>query len=154
MSRRIAREQTESPDFLSPFRHRLPLQLRFCDADRLGHVNNSVYQQFYDLGRLHYFMHVLGRPINWDGVGVVLARVEIDFYRPLHVEEHAAVATLVPGEFRTAKSFETLQAIYNPDSGLVYSIGQSVMVGFDPSTGHSTEILPEWWEAIDKWGRG
>ena len=38
--------ETTSP----AFRHTLPLQLRFNDIDLLGHVNNSVYFSFYDLG--------------------------------------------------------------------------------------------------------
>ena len=32
------------------YRHTLPIQLRFGDFDRFGHVNNVVYFQFYDLG--------------------------------------------------------------------------------------------------------
>ena len=31
------------------FKHSVPVQLRFNDADALGHVNNSVYFTFYDL---------------------------------------------------------------------------------------------------------
>ena len=33
------------------FRHRLPIQIRFNDVDRYGHVNNNAYFAFYDLGR-------------------------------------------------------------------------------------------------------
>ena len=43
--------ETTSP----AFRHTLPLQLRFNDIDLLGHVNNSVYFSFYDLGKARYF---------------------------------------------------------------------------------------------------
>ena len=35
-----------------PFKCTTPLQLRFNDVDALGHVNNSVYFQFFDQGRL------------------------------------------------------------------------------------------------------
>ena len=31
------------------FRHILPIQIRFNDVDKFGHVNNTVYFQFYDL---------------------------------------------------------------------------------------------------------
>ena len=30
------------------FRHVLPIQIRFNDVDKFGHVNNTVYFQFYD----------------------------------------------------------------------------------------------------------
>ena len=32
------------------FHHALPIQLRFNDVDKFGHVNNTVYFSFYDLG--------------------------------------------------------------------------------------------------------
>ena len=38
-----------------PFKCSTPLQLRFNDVDALGHVNNSVYFQFFDLGKTQYF---------------------------------------------------------------------------------------------------
>ena len=37
------------------YNHRVPVQLRFNDADALGHINNSVYFSFYDLGKTEYF---------------------------------------------------------------------------------------------------
>ena len=39
------------------YNHRVPVQLRFNDADALGHINNSVYFSFYDLGKTEYFKH-------------------------------------------------------------------------------------------------
>ena len=33
------------------FRHVLPIQIRFNDVDKFGHVNNTVYFQFYDTAR-------------------------------------------------------------------------------------------------------
>ena len=51
--------ETTSP----AFRHTLPLQLRFNDIDLLGHVNNSVYFSFYDLGKARYFETVKAQPI-------------------------------------------------------------------------------------------
>ena len=35
--------------------HTLPLQLRFNDVDMMGHVNNAVIMEFFDLGKSHYF---------------------------------------------------------------------------------------------------
>ena len=33
------------------FNHTLPIQLRFNDVDKFGHVNNTVYFSFYDLSK-------------------------------------------------------------------------------------------------------
>ena len=40
------------------FHHALPIQLRFNDVDKFGHVNNTVYFSFYDLGKTEYFASV------------------------------------------------------------------------------------------------
>ena len=37
------------------FNHTLPIQLRFNDVDKFGHVNNTVYFSFYDLGKTGIF---------------------------------------------------------------------------------------------------
>ena len=36
------------------FFHETPLQIRFNDVDVMGHVNNSVYQNYFDVARLRY----------------------------------------------------------------------------------------------------
>ena len=38
-----------------PFKRSTSVQLRFNDIDALGHVNNSVYFQFFDLAKTEYF---------------------------------------------------------------------------------------------------
>ena len=54
------------------FKHSVPVQLRFNDADALGHVNNSVYFTFYDLGKTEYFKAVRGGEIPKE-VDIVVA---------------------------------------------------------------------------------
>ena len=33
------------------FHNVVPLQIRFNDVDKFGHVNNTIYFQFYDSGK-------------------------------------------------------------------------------------------------------
>ena len=40
------------------YRHVLPLQIRFNDVDKFGHVNNTVYFQFYDTAKTDYIATV------------------------------------------------------------------------------------------------
>ena len=35
--------------------HITPIQLRFNDIDQMGHVNNAVIMEFFDLGKSEYF---------------------------------------------------------------------------------------------------
>ena len=60
------------------FKHSVPVQLRFNDADALGHVNNSVYFTFYDLGKTEYFKAIRGGEIPKE-VDIVVAHAEVDF---------------------------------------------------------------------------
>ncbi len=136
-------------DFLERFRHSMPLQIRFNDVDRLGHVNNSIYQQFYDLGRLRYFEELLNPPIAWGEVVVVLAHLELDFMAPLFMEDKASVATRVYDI--QARTFHMEQAIYNRQTGLVYSRADSVMVGFHAKAQRSVDLPLEWSSAMSSY---
>ena len=35
-----------------------PIQLRFNDIDQMGHVNNAMIMEFFDLGKSEYFTAV------------------------------------------------------------------------------------------------
>ena len=83
--------ETTSP----AFRHTLPLQLRFNDIDLLGHVNNSVYFSFYDLGKARYFETVKAQNIDWKKADVVVANVNADFLSPIYPSHHQADAGTV-----------------------------------------------------------
>jgi acyl-CoA thioester hydrolase len=67
------------------FKHVTPIQIRFVDIDRLDHVNNACYLNFFELGRVKYFNLVLGNTINWKESGFVIARTEINHIMPLYL---------------------------------------------------------------------
>ncbi len=131
---------------LPVFHHTLPLQLRFNDIDLLGHVNNSVYFSFYDLGKARYFEAVKSQNIDWKKADVVVANVNADFLSPIYPGESIAVqtATLEIGN----RSFKLLQRIINTETGQVKGICHTVMVGFDITTGTAAPITNDWKEAL------
>ena len=57
------------------FNHTLPIQLRFNDVDKFGHVNNTVYFSFYDLGKTEYFASVCP-DVDWEKDGIVVVHME------------------------------------------------------------------------------
>lgn len=129
-----------------PFRHSVDLQTRFNDADMLGHLNNTVYLSFMDLGKTRYFTDVMGGDIDWRHIDVVVVHIECDYFAPAFLDEPLAVATTVVrvGEH----SFSLEQRIYNTVTGQVKCVGTTVMAGFDPATGTSLPISPEWVAAV------
>lgn len=64
------------------FHHALPIQLRFNDVDKFGHVNNTVYFSFYDLGKTEYFASVCPG-VDWEKIGIVVVHIEANFVKQI-----------------------------------------------------------------------
>lgn len=114
-----------------PFRHERDLQLRFNDIDIFGHVNNAVYIQFMDYGKLHYFEQVMGRPMEQIGFAMVVANINCSFHAPATMRDELRVLTqcVHVGD----KSLTLEQRIAGAD-GSVMCTARTVMVGYDPHT--------------------
>lgn len=129
------------------FHHKFPLQLRFFDADQFGHINNSIYFQYYDTAKMDYFVR-LGVPCDQRHV-TVTAHIDADFLAQVYtsdnnIEVQSAVTHL------GKKSFVFVQRLVDSKTGEVKCIGRSIIVTFDLVKNQSVEIWPEWVEAIKK----
>ncbi len=129
-----------------PFRHSIRVQMRFNDMDMLGHLNNSMYFSYFDIGKAEYFNTVRGGRSHWSKIDVVLANVNCDFIAPIYFTESIVVKTQV--ECLHDKSFNVLQTLVNEDTGDVKAFCRSIMVGFDVATGKSAPLSQEWRDAI------
>lgn len=134
------------PVAVNLFHHSLDAQLRFNDVDVFGHVNNSVYLQLFDLAKVKYFEAVLGGPVDWHDATVVVVNINASFYSPAYFEEPLTVATTV-GKM-SVHSFILEQRIYNPETGDVKCIAQTVMAGFDPQTATGIPVPEKWAKAL------
>lgn len=124
------------------FNHTTPIQLRFNDFDALGHVNNSVYFSFYDLGKTSYFNEVLPDVSVSKEVGVVIGHIEVSFLLPVYPEEQVAVETAVI-EIGN-KSFKLLQQLIDVETNEVKCICETIMVCFDAQTKTTHSISEKW----------
>lgn len=131
---------------LHKFSHRTPIQIRFNDIDQLSHVTNSVYQQYFDLGRLKYFTEVLHEKMNWEIEGLVLASITIDYLIPIRMWDTIEVLSKVY-EIGN-KSLKMRQEIFNITTGEVSAISKAVMVCFSNAAGKSIPIPHRWRELI------
>ena len=113
----------------SEFRYIEPIQIRFNDIDGQQHVNNAVYQQFFDIGRAGYFTEISGEEYQTGGKSVVVASVQTDFRKPIFLHDKIQVETGV----RTIgnKSLTMEQRITDSANGEVKSTCTTVFVGFD-----------------------
>ncbi len=128
------------------FHHIVPIQIRFNDIDKLEHVNNSVYQQFYDLGKVAYFDEVLGEHMDWSIEGLVLASISIEFLIPIKLHDRIEVRSKVC-EIGN-KSLKLKQEIVNLTTGQVSSTSKSIMVNFSNKKGHTVPIPQKWRDRI------
>jgi acyl-CoA thioester hydrolase len=125
------------------FYHSLPLQIRFNDVDLAQHVNNAVYQEFFDLGRLSYFREVMGKTIEFSGLSLVIASFKVDFFQPVFLYDKIEVSTKISGI--GIKSLEMTQQISGEGESSIKAVSSSVLVCFNFSEKMS-EILPEEWK--------
>lgn len=130
------------------FKHTIPVQLRFNDADSLGHINNSVYFSFYDLGKTEYFKNLHGEVIAPKDIDIVVAHVEVDFIAPVFLTDEIAVQTAV-SEIGN-KSFELVQRIICIKTDAVKCVCRTVMVGFDFDANTSKMISDTWRNSISE----
>ena len=125
--------------------HTLPIQLRFNDVDKFGHVNNTVYFSFYDLGKTEYFATVCPE-MDGEKDGVVVVHIEVDFLEQIFASSRIAVQTAVT-EIGT-KSFVLRQQVIDLDTGDVKCVCSSVMVAYDVQKHESVPLAEKWVEAM------
>jgi acyl-CoA thioester hydrolase len=84
----------------------VPIQVRFRDLDALGHVNNAVYLTYLEVARAAYFSRL--EP-DWVGKGhFILARAEVDFLRPILLQDPVEVGVRVVRLGRSSFDMEYL----------------------------------------------
>ena len=124
------------------YRNKLPIQLRFNDVDIIGHVNNSVYFNFFDLGKTCYFDQVVGAHIDWANADIVIKAINADFKTPTFYRDRIAVETAV---IRLGnKSLTMHQRIIDTENNSIKCECTTIMCGFDVATNRSKEITPFW----------
>lgn len=127
------------------FYHTLPIQLRFTDVDVFGHVNNTIYFTYYDLGKTEYFTTVCPN-INWEKDGIVVVHIEVDFLSQIIATDRIAVQTAVTEIGH--KSLNLVQQVIDKDTNEVKCICKSILVAFDLQKRESKELAEEWIESI------
>ncbi len=63
-------------------RHHYDCRIRFSDVDVYRHVNNVKYFEYYQEARLA-FLSSLGRDPDEPALELVLARIDVDYKRPI-----------------------------------------------------------------------
>jgi acyl-CoA thioester hydrolase len=135
---------------LLDFKHFIPIQVRFSDIDRLNHVNNACYLNYFELGRVKYFNEVFKEHINWDQKGFVLARTEINHLESILLNDEVFCYTKVI-KIGT-KSITLKNSVVKKEGGKLIECanGIGVLVAMDYVTKQSIDVPGKWTELINQ----
>ena len=113
--------------------HRKRIPIRWRDMDAYGHVNNAVFLNYLEEARDEMVRRLFGRQ---DGeFDYVVARVAIDFRRPLRQEDGEVVASCRVE--RVGRSSITTHETLVTRSGGLAAEAEAVLVSHDRATGTS-----------------
>lgn len=130
---------------MATFKNKFPVQVRFSDVDVMGHVSNTVYQNYFDAGKLNYFEEVLPE-MDFVTIGIVGASIKIDYLKPIFMKTRILVETRV-AQIGT-KSITMEHCIIDEHSGELLSTCHAVMVCFDLKERLSIPTPEEWKKKI------
>jgi acyl-CoA thioester hydrolase len=117
--------------------------LRYCDTDRQGHVNNAVFSELCECGRVD-FLYPETQPLAPTGCSFVIAKLTINFLRELNWPGSATIGT---GVAKVGRSSITLvQGIFKDDQCV--ATAESVIVLMDQSTRKSATLPDSIREAL------
>lgn len=125
------------------FRHSITLTVRFADVDGMGHVNNAKYLTYLEQARLAYVMEVW----EWEGglgkLGMIMARAEINFQRPMFFNDQLEIFTRCSRLGN--KSFDLAYLIRQAGQPIV-ATGLTTIVAYDYAAHTSIPVPAEWRE--------
>jgi acyl-CoA thioester hydrolase len=128
------------------YKHKTPIQIRFKDVDRLGHVNNANHITYFELARVEYFNELMGDiKIDWDSESLILAKIEMEYKQPILLDDKIFAYTWV-SRIGT-KSFDMSCSIVKEENGqeIEMAKGLAVIVCFNYKT-QQTIAIPEAWK--------
>jgi len=131
------------------YKHSTPIQIRFNDIDIAGHVNNAVHLYYFDYARMQYFNKVFGETIEWRTEGLVIVNINIDYIKPIYLEEKISVDTkIIKIGNKSIKMIQEIKLIDKPDE--IKSKNIAILVGYHYKDNYSFDIPQNWRNSINE----
>lgn len=112
------------------FFHWTEITVRFRDLDPLNHVNNSVFNTYFEEARIDFINHLpeFNKSMR-SGMSFILAHIEISYLKPVLFQEKLLIGSSILELGNT--SIKGIQAIYSKEDKKLKSVAKSVGVWFD-----------------------
>ncbi|MDZ7757552.1 thioesterase family protein [Rhodohalobacter sp.] len=112
------------------FFHWTELQVRFRDLDALNHVNNAVFNTYFEEARVQFIEEIPEFKKSFQsGFSFVLVHLELDYIKPILFKDTILIGSAVE-EFGNS-SIHGFQAIYSKKSHELKAVAKTTGVWFD-----------------------
>lgn len=117
------------------------MKVRFRDLDPLNHVNNAVFNTYFEEARVQFMDEIpeLNASIS-SGYSFVLVHLELDYIKPILMNDTILVGSAV--ENFGNSSLQGFQAIYSKDVHELKAVAETTGVWFDVKNNRPAK-LPE-----------
>ena len=115
------------------------MDVRWCDQDKYGHVNNVAYFQFFEEARGQWLAS-LGYPMNGQGQGPVVIKTAATYLREINYPCRLIVETYLypPGN----TSLGLFHRIIDEGAGTLYAEGTVKLVWMNHDAGKPIPLPP------------
>jgi acyl-CoA thioester hydrolase len=117
--------------------HEIPIKVRFCETDALGHISNISYFIYLEEARTEFFEH-LGFQTEIDDWQVILASASCDFVNQGFYKQKLKVVTEISKIGNS--SFSLAHRIEDAETGTIIANGKASAVHFNFETQRSERI--------------
>lgn len=115
------------PDF---FYHWHKLTVRFSDVDALQHVNNAIFNTYYEESRLRFLGEYFKMNKEFhEGRSFVMVRSEIEYLGQIKFPDSILIGTGISKVGNS--SLDAFQAIYHSETKKLLSVANTTGVWFD-----------------------
>ncbi|WP_101846071.1 acyl-CoA thioesterase [Halobacillus sp. Marseille-P3879] len=118
--------------------HTTEIQVRFCETDLLGHVNNNNFFVYMEDARIKFFNDLNLVDEDWN---FILASIKCDFLKQVYFNQKLLVKS---GVVKIGQSsFHLEQDMYEESTGALVAKGQSVIVQYNFKEQTSQQLSSE-----------
>lgn len=130
------------------FYHHTPTYIRFNDIDMLGHVNNTVYGNFFDAARFDYFRHVIKVNKFRDDQWIVLATITVNYIHPIFLDDNLIIETkIIKLGIKSMEMIQQIIALKN-EKRVIVTTTTSVLVCYSLIDEKTVPMPLEWRQRI------
>jgi len=128
----------DKPSPLAGYPDVVTVPVQWGDQDAFGHVNNTVFLRWFEVGRISYLRLGMSHDATGLGLGPILAAVACNFRRQVTFPDGVRIGTRVARVGRSSLLLE--HAIEGEVCGTIVADGTSTVVYYDYKAGESCPI--------------